>query len=78
MKEGIDVIDDVGMARRTHDKDFIDDEVLFGLFLEIHLLDSNGEIGADLVGGIDATRSTDNRSDEARGRRAKRLTPDRS
>lgn len=55
VKERVDVVDDVGVARRAHDEDFIDDEVLLWLLVEIHLLDRDGEVGADLVSRVDTS-----------------------
>jgi hypothetical protein len=52
VQKRVDVIDDVGVARGAHDEDFVDDEVLLGLLVEVHLLDSHGEVGADLVGRV--------------------------
>lgn len=44
VKEGIDKVDDVGMPRRLHDQDLIDDEILLGLLLEIHLFDGDRDV----------------------------------
>jgi hypothetical protein len=54
-QEAVDVIDDIGVAGGAHDEDLVDDEVLLRLLVEVHLLDGDGEVGADLVGGVDTT-----------------------
>ena len=55
VEERIDVIDDVGVSRGAHDENFVDDQILLGLLVEIHLFDGDREIGSDLIGGVDAT-----------------------
>ncbi len=63
VQEGIYVVDDVGVSRSAHDKDLVDNEILLGLLVEVHLLDSHGEVCADLVCGVHATRCTEVMSD---------------
>ena len=63
MQEGVDVVDDIGVSRSTHDEDLVDDEILLGLLVEVHLLDGHREVRADLVRGVDTARSTEMMSD---------------
>ena len=48
-KERVDKVDNVAVPRLLHHEDLIDDEVLLRLLLEIHLLDRDREVRADLV-----------------------------
>ena len=57
VQERVDVVDDVRVPRRAHDEDFVDDEVLLRLLLEVHLLNRDGLVRADLVRGVDTSRS---------------------
>ena len=58
MQERVNIIDNVRVTRRAHNKDLVDNEVLLRLLLEVHLFYGNREIGADLVGSVDASGST--------------------
>lgn len=58
VQERVDVVDDVGVPRGTHDQDLVDNQVFLRLFIEIHLFDGNGNVGANLVGGVYTTRRT--------------------
>jgi hypothetical protein len=44
-QERVQKVDNVGMLRFFHDKDFIDDQFLAGLVSEIHLLDGDFGVG---------------------------------
>lgn len=57
VEEGIDVVDDVGVSRCPHDENFVDDQILLGLLVEIHLFDGDREVCSDLIGSVHATRS---------------------
>ena len=46
------------MLAVLHDQNLVDNEVFLGLLFQVHLLDSNAFVRADLVGGKDSTRST--------------------
>ena len=54
-QETIDIVDDIRMAGGTHDENLIDDEIFLRLLVEVHLLDGDGHVGADLVGGVHAS-----------------------
>ena|SRR5258705_12687380 len=41
VQERVDVIDDIGMSRGAHDEDFVYDQVLLWLSLEVHLFDGH-------------------------------------
>ena len=58
VEERIDVVDNVGMARRLHDQNLVDNEVLLRLLFKVHLLDGHRDIGPELVSGVDTPRST--------------------
>lgn len=55
VEEGVDVIDNVGVSRCAHDENLVDDQILLGLLVEIHLFDGDGEVGPDLIRGVHAT-----------------------
>lgn len=55
VEERVDVVDDVGVARRAHDKNLVDDEILLGLLLEVHLLNRDGHVSAHLVRRVHAS-----------------------
>ena len=57
-QETVDIIDDIRMTGRAHDENLVNDQVLLRLFVEIHLLDGDGEVGADLVCGVHASTGT--------------------
>lgn len=57
-QEGVDKVDDVLMARFLHDEDFVDDQVLLRLLLEVHLLDRDRQVRADLIRRVNSSRST--------------------
>lgn len=52
VQERIDVVDDVRVARAAHDQDLVDDQILLGLLLEVHLLDRDAQVRAHLVCGV--------------------------
>lgn len=64
-EEGIHEVDDVLVSTIFHDEDFIDDEVLFGLLFEIHLLDGDALVRADFERGVDTSRCALTDFDEA-------------
>ena len=51
-QETVNVIDNIWMLGRAQDENLVDDQVLLRLVVEIHLLDSDGQVGADLVCGV--------------------------
>ncbi len=57
MQEGVDVVDDIGVTGAPHDQDLINDEILLGLFLQIHLFDRDAHICAHLIRGVHAPTS---------------------
>jgi hypothetical protein len=57
-QERVDIVDNIAMPRLLHDEDLVDDEILLGLLLKVHLLDGDREVGADLVGRVDSSRSS--------------------
>jgi hypothetical protein len=57
-QETVNIVDDIGMTGGAHDENLIDDKVLFRLLVEVHLLDGDGHVSADLVGGVDASTGT--------------------
>lgn len=57
-KKAIHEIDNILMLAILHDQDFVDDEILLWLLLEVHLFDSHTLVGAHLVCCKNATRST--------------------
>lgn len=58
VEERVDIVDDIWVARGAHDNDFVDNQILFWLLVEVHLLDGDREVCADLVGSKDAARCT--------------------
>lgn len=38
VKERVDVVDNIRVPRRAHHEDLVDDEILLGLLVEVHLL----------------------------------------
>ena len=63
-QETVDIVDDIRMAGGAHDENLIDDEIFLRLLVEVHLLDGDGHIGADLVGGVHASTGTLTNFDE--------------
>jgi len=57
-QETVDVVDNIRMTRRTHDKNLVDDQVLLRLLVEVHLLDGDRQVGTDLVCGVHASTGT--------------------
>ena len=55
VQERVDVVHDVGVARSSHYEKPVD-QVLLRQLVEIHLLDCDSPIGANLVGGVNASR----------------------
>jgi hypothetical protein len=43
LEEAVNVIDNVGVTRLPHNEDLIDDQLLLGLLIKVHLLDGNLE-----------------------------------
>jgi len=68
VEERVDEVDDVGVVGGFHDEDFVDDEILLGLLLEVHLLDGDRVVGSNLVGGVDSSGCSVRRGKEE-GRR---------
>ena len=58
VQERVDVVHDVGVTRSSHYENLVDDQVLLRLLVEIRLLDSDRQIAANLVGGVNASRCT--------------------
>ena len=58
VQERVNVVDDVRMPAAPHDQNLIDDEILLRLLVQVHLLDSDRQVGAYLVCGIDTAGST--------------------
>jgi hypothetical protein len=56
-KEGVHEVDDVLMPAVSHDQDFVDDEILLRLLLQVHLFNGNALVGADLKCCVDTTGS---------------------
>ena len=54
-QETVHEVDNVLMLAVLHDEDFVDDKVLLGLLLEIHLLDGDTLVGADLESCVHTT-----------------------
>ena len=50
----VDEIDNVLVLAGAHDDDLVEDQLLLGLLLQVHLLDGDAAVGAALVGGVDA------------------------
>lgn len=57
-KERVLEVDDVLVSAVSHDKNFVDDEILLGLLFQVHLLDCDAFVGADLESCVNTTRST--------------------
>ena len=51
-------VHDVLVLAVSHDQNLVDDEVLLGLLLKVHLLDSNALVRATLKGGVDTAGGT--------------------
>jgi hypothetical protein len=58
VEERVDIVDDVGMSRRFHHQNLVDDEVLLWLLLEVHLFDRYRYVRTELIGGVDTSRRT--------------------
>ena len=56
IQERVYEVDDVRVPRGLHYEDLVDNEILLRLFIEVHLLDGDGIVGADLVCGEDTSR----------------------
>ena len=54
-QERVHEVDDILVPAVLHDQDLVDDEILLGLLLEVHLFDGNALVRPDFVGGVDAT-----------------------
>lgn len=54
VKERVDVVDNIRVPRRAHNEDLVDDKILLGLLVEVHLLNCHRKVRADLVCGVDA------------------------
>ena len=50
MQVAIHEIDDVLMFAVLHDQDLIDDQILLGLQVQVHLLDGDASVGTSLIG----------------------------
>lgn len=57
-KERVHEVDDVLVFAVPHNQNFVDNEILLRLLLQIHLLDGNALIGTNFKRCVDATRST--------------------
>src|SRR6202012_933604 len=55
VKERVDIVDDIRMTRCAHHKNFVDDEILFRLLVQVHLFDGNRKICSHLVSSEDTT-----------------------
>lgn len=58
VEERIDVVDDVRVARGPHNENLVYNEIFLGLLVEIHLLDRDGHVRADLICREHTTRRT--------------------
>jgi len=57
-QETVNVVDNIRMTRRMHDKNLVDDQVLLRLLVKVHLLDGDRQVGADLICGVHASTGT--------------------
>lgn len=57
-EEAVHEIDHVLMLAVLHDQDFVDDQILLGLLLQVHLLDGHTLIRPDFKGRVHTTRSS--------------------
>jgi hypothetical protein len=57
-EERVHEVDDVLVSAVPHDQDFVDDEILLRLLLQVHLLNGDALVGANLEGRVNTTRST--------------------
>jgi hypothetical protein len=57
-KVAVNEVDNVGVGALLHDQDFVDNQVLLGLLLQVHLLDGNQPVAASLVSSKHPTRGT--------------------
>jgi len=64
VQEGINIVDDVGVSRGTHDENLVDDQILLGLFIEVHLFDGHGHVRTNLVRCVDTSRRTARKQNE--------------
>ena len=64
-QERVDKVDDVAVTTLLHDEDFVDDQVLLRLLLEVHLLDRDAEVRADLIRRVDSSRGALSDLDQA-------------
>jgi hypothetical protein len=51
-------VDDILMSAISHDQNFINDEILLRLLFQVHLLDGDALVGANLEGRVNTARST--------------------
>lgn len=58
MKETLEEVHDVLVLAILHHKNLVDDQVLLGLKVQVHLLDSHTAVVSLLIGSEDTTRST--------------------
>lgn len=54
----VDKVDNVGVGALLHDQNLVDDQVLLGLLLQVHLLDGDQPVAALFMSSINATRCT--------------------
>ena len=59
LQETVNIISNIQITGQMHDENLINDQVLLWLLVEIHLLDGDGEVGANLVYGIHTSTFAD-------------------
>ena len=59
LQETVNIISDIQIMGRMHGENLINDQVPLWLLVEIHLLDGDGEVGANLVYGIHTSTFAD-------------------